>query len=215
MRGKIKYGISAVALATLVLISCAKKEEPAKEAAPQVTERRQQSQPDAGTASEATESTSKNVFPVGTVVEQKAKNPVDFAWKEADTEKKFSEMAKGKVVFVNVWGTWCPPCRAEIPDLIEISKDLKDKDFIMIGVAVERDASQALVTVNNFVKQSGIPYLVFVDNENRLVSEYEKNFGTIEGVPTTYIFDKKGKLSELIVGSKTKDEFMSYINKLL
>jgi thiol-disulfide isomerase/thioredoxin len=200
--------------ASLVLFSCAKKEEPAKDALPQATEQ-QQNGVNKNNTIDVPANNAENVFTVGAVVPQTAKSPVDFAWKDATGDKKFSELAKGKVLLVNFWGTWCPPCRAEIPDLIQISKDLKDKEFIMIGVALERNPEQAVQLVNNFVLQSGIPYIVFVDEQTKLVEEYAKNFGAIEGVPTTYIFDKNAKLSQVIVGKKTKDEFMSYINKLL
>lgn len=201
-------------MSTIVLFSCAKKEEPSKDTAPQAVE--QHNTPDAGnTAADAAAPAASNVFAVGNVVSQSTKTPVDFSWQEAGAEKKFSEISKDKVVFVNVWGTWCPPCRAEIPDLIQISNDLKEKDFVMIGIAVERDLSNAMALVSDFSNKSGIPYHVFVDEQTKLVAEYEKNFGAIEGVPTTYIFDKKGRLSQVIVGKRTKDEFMNSINKLL
>jgi thiol-disulfide isomerase/thioredoxin len=201
-------------IASLILLSCAKKEEPAKQVSTNGNEQQQDLSNNSVTVDVRSE-VAKNVLPVGTVVPQKTKTPVDFSWKDSSGEKKFSELAKGKVVLVNFWGTWCPPCRAEIPDLIQISKDLKDKEFIMIGVALERNPEGAIQTVNSFVGKTGIPYLVFVDEQGQLATEYSKNFGAIDGVPTTYIFDKNAKLSQVIVGSKTKDEFMSYINKLL
>lgn len=214
MRGKVYLAIIALTLSTVLLFSCYKKEDTTVKEDPQAVEQHQHQSAENSESGESV-ANAKNVFPVGSVISQASKTPVDFTWQEAGAEKKFSEIAKGKVVFVNVWGTWCPPCRAEIPDLIQISKDLKDKDFVMIGVAIERDLSQALTTVSNFSKKSGIPYHVFVDEQTKLVAEYEKNFGAIEGVPTTYIFDKNAKLSQVIVGSRSKDEFMSFINKLL
>jgi thiol-disulfide isomerase/thioredoxin len=200
-------------LTSIILFSCAKKEEPAKQEPNKTVE--QQNQTNNSKTVDVPANTAKNVLTVSTVVPQSTKTPVDFSWKDDAGDKKFSELAKGKVVLVNFWGTWCPPCRAEIPDLIEISQDLKDKDFVMIGVALERNPDEAVQTVTNFVEKSGIPYLVFVDNKELLSNEYSKNFGAIDGVPTTYIFDKNGKISQVIVGSKTKDEFMSYIKKLL
>ncbi len=211
MRKIRNYSIALLLTGATFFAACNKQEKPEEQKAPETT-----NPPVAETVkTQEKPSMPANVIVVGTVTPAKGKGPVEFTWQEGGAEKLFSEAAKGKVLLVNFWGTWCPPCREEIPALVEISKDLKDKDFLMVGVALERDPATALETVGKFASQNSIPYYVFVDAEEKLAPEYGKAFGPIEAVPTTYIFDKKGKLAQKIVGGKTKDEFMSYINKLL
>ncbi|TAL70932.1 MAG: TlpA family protein disulfide reductase [Bacteroidetes bacterium] len=139
---------------------------------------------------------------------------VEFTWKGEDGNAvRFSDYTKGKVVLLNFWGTWCPPCRREIPDLVEVSKDMANKDFILIGVATgERGGSleQNIQIVSNFMKDKGIPYNNFIATQD-LVNAY----GGIAAVPTTYIIDKNGKISESIVGMRTKSDFMESINRVL
>jgi len=150
------------------------------------------------------------VYLIESVGQPTAGKAVDFTWKENETKKQFSEVTKGKVVFLNFWGTWCPPCRKEIPDLIEISKALKNDDFMMIGVALERNPDGALKAVGNYMKSQGIPYMNFIGN-GEIVGAY----GGVQGVPTTIIIDKNGNIAERIVGMREKNQFMQSINKVL
>lgn len=76
---------------------------------------------------------------------------VDFTFTHNGKETSFAEFTKGKVVFLNFWGTWCPPCRKEIPDIIEIQKELQNKNFVVIGIAMERDRDP-LSKVQSFSK---------------------------------------------------------------
>jgi thiol-disulfide isomerase/thioredoxin len=150
------------------------------------------------------------VYLIEAVGQPVAGKAVDFSWKENDTRKQFSEVTKGKVVFLNFWGTWCPPCRKEIPDIIEISKDLKDDDFIVVGVALERNPDNALTAVGNYMKSQGIPYMNVIGNAD-IVGAY----GGVQAVPTTIIIDKNGNIAERIVGMRDKAGFMTSINKVL
>lgn len=101
--------------------------------------------------------------------------------------KKFtlSDKKKAKhVVVMDIWATWCPPCRGEIPYLIKIKKDMSGKSFTMVGIAIddEKDA------VQKFAKEHGINYTVALDPKgNKLGNSYG-----IGGIPTTYVIDKKG-----------------------
>jgi thiol-disulfide isomerase/thioredoxin len=134
---------------------------------------------------------------------------VNFAFDNDGSKSTFKELTKGKVVFLNFWGTWCPPCRREIPDIIEIQKDLKDKNFMVIGMALEHNADP-VQTVKDFVKTNGINYSIFIANE-----DIDKAYGGISAVPTTFIIDKNGKISEKIVGMQSKVKFMEAINSVL
>lgn len=150
------------------------------------------------------------VFNISSVGQAEKGKAVDFSWVENGETRQFSKVTDGKVVFLNFWGTWCPPCRREIPDIIEISKDLKDKDFIIVGVAMERNPNNAMDKVKNYVKAKGIPYINVLANQ-QIVSAY----GGVQAVPTTIIIDKNGNIAERIVGMRNKAQFMQSINNVL
>ncbi|MCO5251763.1 MAG: TlpA family protein disulfide reductase [Candidatus Kapabacteria bacterium] len=138
-----------------------------------------------------------------------AGTPVNFKFTHNGKETTFSEFTKGKVVFLNFWGTWCPPCRKEIPDIIEIQKELGNKDFVVIGIAMERDRDP-MTKVTSFSKAQGINYINFIG-----VKELFNAYGGISSVPTTYIIGADGKIEEVIVGMRAKAQFMKSINKVL
>ncbi|MGA2296971.1 MAG: TlpA disulfide reductase family protein [FCB group bacterium] len=159
---------------------------------------------------------SSNVYGIESVSKVVAGKATDFTWKADGKIYTFSEFTKGKVVFLNFWGTWCPPCRREIPDIVEISKDLANKDFVVIGIACERPGSDLATNISNvksFADAKGIPYQLFTTaSDNRALSEA---YGGIQAVPTTFIIDKQGKINETLVGMRSKDEFMQSINRVL
>lgn len=88
------------------------------------------------------------------------------------------------VVVLDLWATWCPPCRAEIPYLVNLNTKFNDKGVMFIGVALDQEKSK----VTPFVKQQGINYTVPLDlGAEKLGKSYD-----IRGIPATYVIDKKG-----------------------
>lgn len=151
------------------------------------------------------------VFNISDVKSMGANKASDFTWTENGKTYKFSEYTKGKVVFINFWGTWCPPCRAEIPDIIELSNDYAGKDIVVIGMASERaNESDPLAKVSQYAKDKNITYLNFISND-----AIRSNFGGIQFVPTTFIIDKEGNIVETINGMRDKAGFKASIDKVL
>jgi len=99
---------------------------------------------------------------------------------------------KGKVVILNFWATWCPPCRKEIPVFIELYKKYKDEGLVIIGISLDREGKKVLIP---FVKKFGINYPVLIGTQ-KVVDAY----GGIRGIPTTFIIDKKGKIRKKHIG---------------
>ncbi|MFA7325403.1 MAG: TlpA disulfide reductase family protein [Candidatus Kapaibacterium sp.] len=158
------------------------------------------------------EGSSKQVFTVSTVSEVVKDKLVDFKYIEDGKEKSFSDLAKGKVVFLNFWGTWCPPCRGEIPDIIKIQKELASKDIIIAGVALERNNTKdKFAKVDNFHTSNKMNYINFVDVDNKLNAAY----GGMQYVPTTLIINKNGEIKEVIQGARSYEAFMESIKKVL
>ena len=134
----------------------------------------------------------------------------DFTWDADGKTISFKEFTKNKVVFLNFWATWCPPCRKEIPDIIQLNKELSGKDFVVIGIAGER-GNNIEANLKAFMKSKGITYLTLLASQDQLSNAY----GGISGIPTTFIIDKKGNITERLVGGRDKETFMQSIKRVL
>lgn len=137
------------------------------------------------------------------------KKAIDFTFDYEGKEYKFSEISKNKVVFLNFWGTWCGPCRNEIPDIIAIQNELGTKDFLVIGMACER-SEQEINKVISFVKVNGLNYVNFMRTKE--IADY---YGGIKYIPSTYLIDKNGIVVDEKVGGNNKETFMKWIKTVL
>ncbi|MCD6193525.1 MAG: hypothetical protein B5M54_10740 [Candidatus Aminicenantes bacterium 4484_214] len=108
---------------------------------------------------------------------------------------------EGKVIFLNFWATWCPPCRQEIPGFIEIYEKYKDKGMVIIGISVDRGVSK----VREFVNDNHIPYPVAMFT-NEIIKAYQPG----RFIPTTIIIDKEKKIRDKHVGYMDKETLERY-----
>jgi cytochrome c biogenesis protein CcmG/thiol:disulfide interchange protein DsbE len=122
---------------------------------------------------------------------------------------KVIELSKltGKVVLVNFWATWCPPCRAEIPDFIEVYNTYKSKGFEIVGIALDEDGWSKVAPYIEKVKMN---YPVVLGTA-KVVQQY----GGIEAIPTTFIVDKKGYIVASQVGLVSKELLEQKLKSLL
>jgi len=133
----------------------------------------------------------------------------EFSWKDASGNVVTFASARKKVTLVNFWATWCGPCKAELPDLIDLSKQYANKDVEFIGIATDR-GDNVISDVRAFVKDKGIPYQIVMSNE-----DLEEAFGTIRAIPMTFIVDKDGKILTSFLGARSKDFFVQTLDKYL
>lgn len=134
----------------------------------------------------------------------------DFAWRDGNGRRvRFSELARNRVVLLNFWATWCGPCRREIPDLVELHRELPAEKFLLIGVSLDQGAN-AHDKVRSFLESRGVPYLNVL-GDVRLADAY----GNIMAIPTTFIIDTNGRIAERIVGARTKEQFLQSLRRLL
>lgn len=91
------------------------------------------------------------------------------------------------VVLLNVWATWCHPCRDEIPELVALRKKYQGKPFEIVGVSI--DAAGAEPLIGAFMQEFRMDYPIWLDPEDRVSTQY-----LLIGVPTTFLLDKRGVL---------------------
>ncbi len=151
----------------------------------------------------------QNVAPVQSVMPKAAGKVADFTWKDGDKTVTLSEFAKNKVILLNFWGTWCPPCRKELPDIIALQKEFPETEFVIIGIAIER-AQDPVTTVKNFMKKNNMDYQMIIGNQ-----EIADAYGGITSVPTTFIIRKDFTLSEQLIGMRSKADFEAAVRKAM
>jgi cytochrome c biogenesis protein CcmG/thiol:disulfide interchange protein DsbE len=112
---------------------------------------------------------------------------------------------KGKVIILDFFATWCPPCKAEIPDFIALQSSYGDKGFAMIGVALV-----SLRDAKDFASKAGINYPVLIDDETA-----SRLYGPIRSIPTTFVIGKDMKIAKIYIGYRPKAVFEADVRELL
>ena len=103
----------------------------------------------------------------------------------------------GKVVLVNFWATWCPPCRKEMPDLQALYDKYKEQGFVVLSISDE-DAAK----VEPFITERKITYPVLLDPGRKVNEEFQ-----VEGIPKSFVYDRQGKLVAQSIDMRTRTQF--------
>lgn len=138
-----------------------------------------------------------------------ASNPQDlppFLVNDIDGQAVSTAEFKGKVVLVNFWATWCPPCRAEIPMLVQLKNIYKDR-LVIVGVSMDDDDPAA---VRKFVKEMRMNYPVVMAS-HEIISEY----GGVPALPTTFVVNQDGKVVQKHIGLYPSNVYESEVRALL
>ncbi len=126
--------------------------------------------------------------------------------------KPFSSSSlKGKAYIVNFFATWCPPCRAEIPDMVQVQRTWQSKGFTFVGIAV----NEKVPNVKNFMRQNGMTWPVMMATPELIRAFNGYIDGGITGIPTTFVVDASGKVTGVIVGPRSKAEFDQIVRTAL
>ena len=110
---------------------------------------------------------------------------------------------KGKVVLVNFWATWCPPCRKEMPDLNTLYQRFKDQGFVILAISDEE-----VDKVKPFLAERNISYPVMLD-PGRKVNELFQ----VEGIPKSFVYDRDGKLVAQSIDMRTQKQFLEMLGQ--
>jgi peroxiredoxin len=106
---------------------------------------------------------------------------------------------KGKKVMLNFWATWCPPCKAEMPDMQQFYEKGHD-DLVILAVNIDPH-----LDVQGFVNEMGITFPILLDEEDQVNTSYK-----VISIPTTYFIDKKGKIVEKFTGAMPLEAMEQY-----
>ena len=133
---------------------------------------------------------------------------------EAGTLKAILRKKRGKVVLINLWATWCVPCREEFPDLIRLYGKYQARGLELILISVD-DAEQR-AQVEAFLKENSVNFLTYISAEesyDALIDFFAPDW--IGGFPTTFVIDRKGRLTRSLVGGQDFQVFHKAVAPLL
>ena len=117
------------------------------------------------------------------------------------------ENYKGKVIFLNFWATWCPPCKKEMPDIENIYKEYGEnkKDVVILGINSEKENE-----VKKFLKDKGYTFPTVIDENSEVMRKY-----FIQAFPTSFVIDKEGNVYGYVMGGLTKEQIKQVIEEVL
>ena len=153
--------------------------------------------------------TKENSLKKGVVAAEKSPAPdVSVTSLANGSSLKLSDL-KGKVVLLNFWASWCPPCREEIPSMMKLNSLMVGKPFQMVAISIDEGGKPA---VESYFKESGFSLPTYLDESGASAKSYG-----VTGVPESFIIDKQGVLVKKIIGGFAWDspEAVSFLEGLM
>lgn len=132
-------------------------------------------------------------------------NKMNFTLKDLAGNTVSLEGLKGKRVFLNFWATWCPPCKAEMPDIEKLYQETKNSDLVIIAVNV----GDPKETVQSFINKNKYHFTILLDLDNAVATQYN-----ITGIPTSFFIDRDGNVMNHTVGALSYDAMKNNVDKL-
>src|SRR3990172_7651973 len=117
----------------------------------------------------------------------------DFTLDTLDGKKVTLSELRGKIVLINLWATWCPPCRAEMPALENAYEQYKDSGVVILGLNVTNQDSEKDIPL--FIDEFGLTFPILLDRDGSVSALYQ-----LRGLPTTYFVNREGIIRTVVVG---------------
>ena len=139
----------------------------------------------------------------------KGKLAPDFTLNDLSGKPVQLSSLKGKVVLLNFWATWCPPCREEIPSMVRLNQAMQGKPFQMLAVSIDEGGKDA---VEAFFRKGGVSLPALLDSDGKVARRY----GTT-GVPETFVIDAKGVIVEKVIGPEdwSSPDVLAFLDKVI
>jgi cytochrome c biogenesis protein CcmG/thiol:disulfide interchange protein DsbE len=133
----------------------------------------------------------------------------DFVLSGLDGRRYQLSALRGQVIFLNVWATWCPPCREEMPSMQRLYRRLQGHDFTMLAVSVDEGGADV---VRRFIDRVGVTFPVLLDPHGTVATRYG-----VTGFPETFVIDRQGQVIHHTIGPEEWDSepVYEYFAKLL
>ncbi|MFM9631778.1 MULTISPECIES: TlpA family protein disulfide reductase [Streptomyces] len=136
----------------------------------------------------------------------------DLSGKTIDNKQLAVSSFMGKVVVLNVWGSWCAPCRAEAPNFQKVSTDLKAQGVQFVGINVA-DAKESSALA--FEKTYGVTYPSLYDPSSKLMLRFKKGTLNLQAIPSTLVLDREGKIAARSLAALSEEKLRSMIDPVL
>jgi len=159
----------------------------------------------------------KNVKPINSTKNESLLKAPDFTLSDLEGNLvKLSDL-EGKVILLNFWGTWCGPCRREIPDFVKLIDKYKNTGLEILGVTL---TSGSVKNIKSFSNQWNINYTLLTDikgNETQIVTSLfgQATGERISGIPTTFLIDREGFIRKRYVGPRSENIFYKDLKPFL
>lgn len=136
----------------------------------------------------------------------------DLSGKTIDGKTLSTADYKGKVLVVNVWGSWCSPCRAEADNLVQVAKATADKDVQFVGLNTRDTSTEPAVA---FEKKYAVPYLSLYDPTGRLMLRFKKGTLNPQAIPSTIVIDRDGKIAARALQALSEDKLREMLDPVI
>jgi len=133
----------------------------------------------------------------------RARNSATFRLADLNGKTWSLEQLKGKVVLLNFWATWCPPCRKEMPDMDRLQARFKDKGLVVLAVSDEEPA-----VVRKYISEHPYSFAVLLDPGRVVNDAYQ-----VQGIPQTVIYNRDGRIAAIAVDQRTEAQFLEMLAK--
>ena len=125
----------------------------------------------------------------------------DFTLSDLQGKAWHLQELRGKVVLVNFWATWCPPCRKEMPDLDALYNKFKDQGFVVLAISDEETAK-----VSPYLAEHKVSYPVLLDPGRKV-----NDLFIVEGIPKSFVYDRSGKMVAQSIDMRTRSQFLAML----